>query len=155
MESRKGFTLIELMVVILIVGILASVAVPMLRGRIDAAKWSEGKAMIGSIATAIRSYNAEKGPTGAVPTTLFMGATGLGFAAGDLVVSNGHHAEVVRVPKNLAAKVPDGVDPDAATTLSNMPSPPRATRSTNGASQSFIRHTFDPSRNALSVHPLP
>jgi prepilin-type N-terminal cleavage/methylation domain-containing protein len=84
MESRKGFTLIELMVVILIVGILASVAIPMLRGRIDAAKWSEGKAMIGSIATSIRAYQAEKGPTGAVPTTLGIGNTGLGFAAGDL-----------------------------------------------------------------------
>jgi len=84
MESRKGFTLIELMVVILIVGILASVAIPMLRGRIDAAKWSEGKAMIGSIATAIRSYQAEKGPDGAAPTVLGIGATGLGFAAGDL-----------------------------------------------------------------------
>jgi len=84
MESRKGFTLIELMVVILIVGILASVAIPMLRGRIDAAKWSEGKAMMGSIATSIRAYQAEKGPSGAAPTILGIGATGLGFAAGDL-----------------------------------------------------------------------
>jgi len=85
MESRKGFTLIELMVVILIVGILASVAIPMLRGRIDAAKWSEGKAMMGSIGTAIRAYNAEKGPSGALPTAIFgAGQTELGFAAGDL-----------------------------------------------------------------------
>ncbi len=84
MKSRKGFTLIELMVVILIVGILAAVAIPILRGRIDAAKWSEGKAMMGSIATAIRAYHAEKGPTGAAPTTIGVGATGLGFAAGDL-----------------------------------------------------------------------
>ncbi len=84
MESRKGFTLIELMVVILIVGILASVAIPMLRGRIDAAKWSEGKAMMGSISTAIRAYHAEKGPTGALPTVIGVAATGLGFAAGDL-----------------------------------------------------------------------
>ncbi len=84
MESRKGFTLIELMVVILIVGILASVAIPMLRGRIDAAKWSEGKAMMGSIGTAIRSYHAEKGPTAAAPTILGIANTGLGFAAGDL-----------------------------------------------------------------------
>ena len=84
MKSRKGFTLIELMVVILIVGILASVAIPILRGRINAAKWSEGKAMMGSIGTAIRAYHAEKGPTGALPTTLGTGATGLGFSAGDL-----------------------------------------------------------------------
>ncbi len=84
MKSRKGFTLIELMVVILIVGILASVAIPILRGRIDAAKWSEGKAMMGSIGTAIRAYHAEKGPLGAAPTILGVGATGLGFAALDL-----------------------------------------------------------------------
>jgi prepilin-type N-terminal cleavage/methylation domain-containing protein len=84
MKSRKGFTLIELMVVILIVGILAAVAIPILRGRIDAAKWSEGKAMMGSIGTAIRAYHAEKGPLGAAPTTLGVAADGLGFAAGDL-----------------------------------------------------------------------
>ena len=61
MKSRKGFTLIELMVVILIVGILAAVAIPLMRGRIDSAKWSEGKAMMGTIATSIRAYAAEKG----------------------------------------------------------------------------------------------
>jgi prepilin-type N-terminal cleavage/methylation domain-containing protein len=84
MNRRKGFTLIELMVVILIVGILAAVAIPILRGRIDAAKWSEGKSMVGTIATAIRAYQAEKGPTGAPPISLGIGGTGLGFAAGDL-----------------------------------------------------------------------
>jgi len=61
MKSRKGFTLIELMVVILIVGILAAVSVPIMRGRIDAAKWSEGKAMAGSLATSIRAYAADQG----------------------------------------------------------------------------------------------
>ncbi len=62
MESRKGFTLIELMVVILIVGILAAVAVPIMRGRIDAAKWSEANASAGSIRTTVRAYIAGKGP---------------------------------------------------------------------------------------------
>ncbi len=60
MCKRKGFTLVELMVVILIVAILAAVAIPIMRGRIDAAKWSEGKAIMGTIATAIRAYVAEK-----------------------------------------------------------------------------------------------
>ncbi len=37
-----------------------------------------------------------------------------GFAPGDRVVSNGPHAEVVCVPVNLCAKVPDGVTGDEA-----------------------------------------
>jgi hypothetical protein len=32
-----------------------------------------------------------------------------GFAVGDRVISNGKHAEVVSVPVNLCAKVPDSV----------------------------------------------
>ncbi|MBW4496558.1 MAG: bi-domain-containing oxidoreductase [Oscillatoria princeps RMCB-10] len=37
-----------------------------------------------------------------------------GFAPGDRVVSNGPHAEVVCVPKNLCAKIPDSVSDEAA-----------------------------------------
>jgi predicted dehydrogenase/threonine dehydrogenase-like Zn-dependent dehydrogenase len=37
-----------------------------------------------------------------------------GFAVGERVVSNGKHAEVVCVPKNLCAKVPEGVSDEAA-----------------------------------------
>ncbi len=36
------------------------------------------------------------------------------FEAGDRVVSNGNHAEVVRVPKNLCVKIPDSVDDESA-----------------------------------------
>ena len=83
MKSRKGFTLIELMVVILIVGILAAVAIPIMRGRIDSAKWSEGRAGAGSIRTGARAFCAEKGPTrtGVWAKVIF---ADLGFAAGDL-----------------------------------------------------------------------
>ena len=80
MKKRKGFTLIELMVVILIVGILAAVAVPLMRGRIDAAKWSEGKAIMGTISTALRAHLAEKGSAFTDVPTL----TQLGFADDDL-----------------------------------------------------------------------
>lgn len=37
-----------------------------------------------------------------------------GFSPGDRVVSNGAHADVVRVPKNLCAKIPDNVSDDEA-----------------------------------------
>lgn len=36
------------------------------------------------------------------------------FAKGDRVISNGYHAEVVRVPKNLVASIPDEVDDETA-----------------------------------------
>jgi len=62
MNNKKGFTLIELMVVILTVGILAAVAVPIMRGRIDSSKWSEANATAGTIGTAVRAYIAEKKP---------------------------------------------------------------------------------------------
>lgn len=63
-KSSKAFTMIELMVVVLIVGILAAVAIPLMSGRVDASKWSEAKASMGTIATAIRAYAAEKGKDG-------------------------------------------------------------------------------------------
>ncbi len=68
MRSRVGFTMVELMVVVLIVGILAAVAVPLMSGRIDASKWSEGKAAMGTIASALRAYAAEKGSFASAPT---------------------------------------------------------------------------------------
>ncbi len=61
MKSRKGFTLIELMVVVLIVAVLAAILIPMLTARLEAARWSEGKAGAGTLATAIRAMVAEQG----------------------------------------------------------------------------------------------
>ncbi|MBD2127290.1 bi-domain-containing oxidoreductase [Microcoleus sp. ZQ-A2] len=45
---------------------------------------------------------------------LEVGAGVEGFRIGDRIVSNGYHAEVVCVPKNLCAKIPDTVSDEAA-----------------------------------------
>lgn len=37
-----------------------------------------------------------------------------GFSVGDRVVSNGPHAEVVCIPENLCARIPDGISPETA-----------------------------------------
>lgn len=49
-----------------------------------------------------------------VGRVLDVGAGAEGFASGDRVVSNGKHAEVVGVPVNLCARVPDIVSDDCA-----------------------------------------
>ena len=83
MSNKKGFTLIELMVVIFIVGILAAVAIPIMRGRIDSSKWSEAKSAMGSIRTAARAFCAEKGNSyGSYATANLY--TDLGFTNADL-----------------------------------------------------------------------
>lgn len=43
-----------------------------------------------------------------------VGRDASGLAVGDRVVSNGPHAEVVAVPANLAARIPDAVDDESA-----------------------------------------
>ncbi|UCE49841.1 MAG: type II secretion system protein [Phycisphaerales bacterium] len=59
MKAKEGFTLVELMVVILIIGVLAAVAIAMMTSQTDEAKWSEAHTSAGSIRRAIRSYVAE------------------------------------------------------------------------------------------------
>ncbi len=59
MKRAKGFTLVELVIVIVIVGILSIVAVPIYRGYTRKAMASEGKALLGTIQTSEKVYFAE------------------------------------------------------------------------------------------------
>lgn len=61
LNNRKGFTLIELMVVAIIVAILAVVAIPLMRGNTERAIATECESALGSIRSAMRAYYAEHG----------------------------------------------------------------------------------------------
>ncbi|MEP5568701.1 MAG: bi-domain-containing oxidoreductase [Halioglobus sp.] len=63
---------------------------------------------------AIRSKLDEPMPLGYSNVGVISDSGAPGFVAGDRVVSNGHHAEVVRVPVNLCARIPDAVDDESA-----------------------------------------
>ena len=84
--KKTGFTLIELMVVILIVGILAAASIPLMRGRIDSAKWSEANAIAGTVRSAVRVAFAENSDKSTLTGTLSTGTlqARLGFNAADL-----------------------------------------------------------------------
>ncbi len=63
---------------------------------------------------AVKSKLDQPLPLGYCNVGIVLDGSDTGFEAGTRVVSNGNHAEVVRVPKNLVAAIPYGVDDESA-----------------------------------------
>ena len=98
-KDNKGFTLIELMIVVAIIGILAAIAIPNFRNYQLKAKTSEAKVNLASIAMGEEAYYAEIGvylvcaaSSSATPGaakidwTPSTGFTSIGFAPKDTTV---------------------------------------------------------------------
>jgi len=67
MQAKKGFTLIELMLVVVIIGALVAMVMPRLTGRGEQARVAAAKADIqANIATALKLYELD---TGGFPST--------------------------------------------------------------------------------------
>jgi len=64
--DRKGFTLIEIMVVMVILGILAGLIIPRIMGRPEEARRTKARIQIESIETALKLYKLDNG---SYPTT--------------------------------------------------------------------------------------
>ncbi|MEM9515849.1 MAG: prepilin-type N-terminal cleavage/methylation domain-containing protein [Actinomycetota bacterium] len=76
-KQDKGFTLVELLIVIVILGILATVTVFAVRGITDQGEESACNADLKTVQTAVEAYFAQEGGT-AIPTsaTVVDGVTG-------------------------------------------------------------------------------
>ena len=61
LNNRGGFTLIEIMVVIVILAMLAALVGPKLMGRTDDAKVTDAKVQIKNIETALKLYKLDNG----------------------------------------------------------------------------------------------
>jgi prepilin-type N-terminal cleavage/methylation domain-containing protein len=72
-RNAKGFTLIELMIVVAIIGILAAVAVPKFADLVTKSKEASVKGSIGAVRSALSIYYGDT--EGSYPTNLFTGLT--------------------------------------------------------------------------------
>lgn len=60
-QSESGFTLVELLVVMLIIGLLAAIAIPAFFNQRDKAKDSDAKESVRTAQTAIETYSTDNG----------------------------------------------------------------------------------------------
>ncbi|MGH8287757.1 MAG: pilin [Steroidobacteraceae bacterium] len=72
---QKGFTLIELMIVVAIIGILAAIAIPAYQDYTIRAQVSEGSSLIGGVETAFDEYYANTGTAANITTNSTLGIT--------------------------------------------------------------------------------
>ncbi|VGO19432.1 type II secretion system protein GspG [Pontiella sulfatireligans] len=61
MSRRSGFTMIEIILVVVIIGILAGIAVPRMGGKTEKAKLSQASANITALGMAIQEYEIVNG----------------------------------------------------------------------------------------------
>lgn len=60
-SGEKGFTIIEMLVVLVIIGILAAIIAPRIIGRADDARVTEAKVQIANLETALKLYKLDNG----------------------------------------------------------------------------------------------
>ena len=114
---QKGFTLIELMIVIAIIGILAAIAIPAYQNYTIRSQVTEGISMAAGWKTAISEYYAQNGsfPTGS--TTVAAGAANKvsvtgnsqGKYVGSIAVGAGGVITVTYTGSQVSAKLLNGV----------------------------------------------
>ena len=101
MEGRRraaGFSLVELMIVVLIVGILASITLPAYNGQIRKARRTEARTAVLDLAAREERFMAANNTYTADPAAL-------GYTAFDVPVNNGYYK--IETPTNISGGTVD------------------------------------------------
>lgn len=112
MNKKSGFTLIELMIVVIIVGVLAAVAVPMMNNSKTKAQATEAKSVCASIKTALSCVQVEHDVATVAAVT---GVSGLSqymstADADGTYYQNGNYGIAATDAKNFVVTVAAGSD---------------------------------------------
>lgn len=104
--NQKGFTLIELMIVVAIIGILAAVAIPAYTDYLKRSKVTEGVTLLGGLKTPAEEYMASVGATQLPAVASIEGKTLGKYVSGVVVDATG--ATNVTNPGGYYATFSDG-----------------------------------------------
>jgi general secretion pathway protein G len=128
MNRRSAFTLLELVIVILILGIIAAVAVPRMANQTQTARDNSARQSLGILRNAIELYNAKNNSYPASTEANPLGTSLAEYLNGPLPAPGvGYHAD-----SNVVST--DGMTPSASTTAGWLYDPATGNLKINGTS---------------------
>jgi len=110
MKSKKGITLIELLIVIVIIGVLAAIAVPVYNNYMQRARRADAKTALEQLRAAQEMRRAERGSY-SLDITELANTFGVPNVAGDYIlvlINTGATAYLAEAQPNTARQLSDG-----------------------------------------------
>ena len=104
-KTQQGFTLIELMIVVAIIGILAAVAIPAYQDYIARSQASEGATLLGGLKTPVAEYYLSNGTVPEISELGTVATTGKYVRSVTADTTNAQYVATFKAAGSVAAKL--------------------------------------------------